>query len=100
MGQYGIPMAAGYQVQTSCSTLFVANVSPYLNETQLKELFGKYPGFVNIRIQRPQGVAFVKYQSQDNAFAAMNALQNVSPSNDSHAFRIEFARSDMSNVVA
>ncbi len=47
-----------------CSTLFIANLGPMVNEEELREVFRSFPGFCRLRIYNKNGapVAFVEYQ--------------------------------------
>ncbi|XP_062512284.1 RNA-binding protein, mRNA-processing factor 2a-like [Corticium candelabrum] len=47
-----------------CSTLFVANISPFATEQDMKELFQRYPGFKRARLYSKGGlpVCFVDFQ--------------------------------------
>ncbi|KHJ44336.1 hypothetical protein D918_05347 [Trichuris suis] len=81
-----------------CSTLFVANLSADVKETELREVFGSFPGFQRLKMLCKQGypIAFAEYATVNEATHAMNALQGfVLLSSDRGPLRIEYARSRM-----
>ncbi|CDW55905.1 protein couch potato [Trichuris trichiura] len=87
---------------TPCSTLFVANLSADVKETELREVFGSFPGFQRLKMLCKQGypIAFAEYATINEATHAMNALQGfVLLSSDRGPLRIEYARSRMPEVA-
>lgn len=97
------PSAALQNASTSaCSTLFVANLSPSVNEEELRGLFKAFPGFTRMRLHNKNGtcVAFVEYGDLRQATQAMLALQGVQLNStaDRGGLRIEYARNKMADV--
>jgi len=78
-----------------CSTLFVANLHPDVQERDLVRLFRITTGFRRLRLSLKDGVAicFVEYADVDSSTHAMNTLQGfpVGPT----SVRIEYARTRM-----
>lgn len=78
-----------------CTTLFVANLHPDVQERDLVRLFKITPGFRRLRLSLKDGVAicFVEYNDIQSSTHAMNTLQGfpVGPT----SIRIEFARTRM-----
>lgn len=116
-------MAASIASNNPCSTLFVANLGPAVNEHELKEVFASFPGFCRLRMHNKNGspVAFVEYSvrsfkkqsfshhkiclwqklSQDvrQAVQAMSHLQGfILLSSDRGGIRIEYAKHKMGEV--
>ena len=53
-----------------CTTLFVANLGAMVNEDEVKEVFGSFPGFCRLRLHNKNGspVGFVEFQVCSNLF--------------------------------
>lgn len=88
--------------QQPCSTLFVANLGPNINEEELRQLFKNFPGFSRMRMHSKGGspIAFVEYQDVRQAITALNNLQGfqISSLERGSGIRIEFARTKMGDV--
>ncbi|CAD6184589.1 unnamed protein product [Caenorhabditis auriculariae] len=93
------PVAAS---TSNCSTLFVANLSPNVNEDELRQVFKAFPGFTRLRVHNKNGscVAFVEYLDLQRATQAMLALQGfqISSTAERGGLRIEYARNKMADV--
>jgi len=78
-----------------CSTLFVANLHPDVNDSNLNRLFRNLPGFKRLRLSNNKEVpiCFVEFDSVPAATHAMNNLQGV-PVGPT-CMRIEYARTKM-----
>jgi RNA recognition motif-containing protein len=78
-----------------CSTLFVANLHPDVQERDLNRLFRNLPGFKRLRLSVKDGVSicFVEFDNIQASTHAMNNLQGV-PVGPT-CMRIEFARTRM-----
>lgn len=78
-----------------CSTLFVANLHPDVQEKDLIRLFRNTAGFRRLMLSLKDGIAFcfVEYTDVESSTHAMNNLQGfpIGPS----SIRIEFARTKM-----
>ncbi|VDO99900.1 unnamed protein product [Soboliphyme baturini] len=111
----GVTSAAPMQSSAAnqpCTTLFVANLGPTVNEQELREIFGSFPGFCRLRMHNKNGspVAFIEYfvshfdslsMSKDlcQATQAMTTLQGfVLLSSDRGGIRIEYAKHKMGEV--
>jgi len=84
-----------------CSTLFVANLGQFVDEQELKELFGSFPGYCRLRMHNKGGapVAFVEYADVRFAAQALMALQGTYLlSSDRGGVRIEYARNKMAEA--
>uniref|UniRef100_A0A5S6QDB4 RRM domain-containing protein n=1 Tax=Trichuris muris TaxID=70415 RepID=A0A5S6QDB4_TRIMR len=105
--QMALPAAgsgrAGYGNQSPpCCTLFIANLSVEVKESELREVFGSFPGFHRLKVLCKQGypIAFAEYATVSDATHAMNALQGfVLLSSDRGALRIEYARNRLPENV-
>jgi len=78
-----------------CSTLFVANLHPDVQERDLNRMFRNMPGFRRLRLSLKDGVSicFVEFTDVQSSTHAMNNLQGV-PVGPT-CMRIEFARTRM-----
>ncbi|CAA0842373.1 U2 small nuclear ribonucleoprotein B [Striga hermonthica] len=81
---YGVPSAAprpgksGTQeaVTEPNNILFVQNLPPETNSLTLESFFKKFDGYREVRmIEAKPGIAFVEYENEASAFAAMESLQ-------------------------
>jgi len=81
-----------------CSTLFVANLHPDVQERDLNRVFRNLPGFRKLRLSNKDGVSicFVEFNDVQTSTHAMNNLQGV-PVGPT-CMRIEFARTRMGEV--
>lgn len=96
-GPYGAPpgaapAAAAAPANSANKILFLENVPEDANEGMLSVLFGQHDGFVEVRLvpQRP-GIAFVEFETDAQAGAALQALQGFKVATDK-ALRITFAK--------
>lgn len=92
--------AAVQQAAPPCSTLFIANLLPTVNEDELRALFKTFPGFCRLRTHsKPNAsVAFVEYVDVRQATQAMMALQGIPvTSSERGGLRIEYARNKMAD---
>lgn len=86
---------------SACSTLFVGNLGPSVNEEELKQVFRSFPGFCRLRMHTKGGssVAFVEYSDIRQATQAMTSLQGFQiSSSERGGMRIEFAKNKMGDV--
>lgn len=69
--------AASIAYNNPCSTLFVANLGPNVNEQELKEIFASFPGFCRLRMHNKNGspVAFVEYTVRKNVQKKIKILK-------------------------
>lgn len=78
-----------------CSTLFVANLHPDVQERDLNRVFRNMPGFRRLRLSMREGVSicFAEFNDVQSSTYALNNLQGipVGPT----CMRIEFARTRM-----
>lgn len=84
--------------QPPCSTLFIANLGPNVDESELKAVFAAFAGFSRFRFHTKGGspVAFVEYTEIRYAAQAMASLQGFTlPSSDRGGIRIEYAKHKM-----
>nr|XP_002740760.2 PREDICTED: protein couch potato-like isoform X1 [Saccoglossus kowalevskii] len=91
-------MAAVTGSNAPCSTLFVANLGTHTTEEELRELFGRIPGFSRLRLHNKGGApcCFVEFQNVVFASQALNQMQGqVMFSSDRGGLRIEFAKNKM-----
>jgi len=81
-----------------CSTLFVANLHPDVQERDLNRVFRNLPGFRKLRLSTKDGISicFVEFGDVQSSTHAMNNLQGV-PVGPT-CMRIEFARTKMGEV--
>jgi U2 small nuclear ribonucleoprotein B'' len=68
--------AAGPAAPSTNRLLFAENLPPQANEAMLSLVFQQFPGFKEVRMvaQRP-GIAFVEYDNEAGAAAALAGLQ-------------------------
>ncbi|KAG0260277.1 hypothetical protein DFQ27_003634 [Actinomortierella ambigua] len=72
--------------------LFVQNLPDDVVESQLVELFSRYPGFKEVRmVPGKKGIAFVEYDNEYVSETAKNALADYSISED-NKMKVTFAR--------
>ena len=73
-------------------SLFVENLPPSTQVGMLNMLFGQYPGLQEVRLvdARP-GIAFVDFESEPTATAAMEGLDKFNVS-AGHALKITYAK--------
>lgn len=71
--------------------LFVENLTPEISEGILKTIFSKYNGFKEVRLFQGKGVAFVEYDNEINAGAALLGLNNLLLT-DNCILKITFAK--------
>lgn len=71
--------------------LLVENLTSDINEPILRNVFGKYKGFQEVRLSSSKGVAFVEYDSEINAGGALLGLNNFHLS-DNCVLQISFAK--------
>lgn len=68
------------QQRSLSSNIFVSRLSFYTTEEELKKLFSRFGNIRNVRLirdartQRPKGFAFIDYSSEDEAQAAVKAM--------------------------
>ena len=76
------PSAAAAAASTN-SILFVENLPTEANESMLLLVFQRFPGLKEVRLvpQRP-GIAFVEYDNEDGAAAALAGLQGFKLATD------------------
>jgi RNA recognition motif-containing protein len=73
------------------NTLFVEELTPDVTENILKTIFGKYNGFREVRLFSGKGMAFVEYDTELNAGAALLGLNNMNLTNEC-VLHISFAK--------
>lgn len=56
---------------TPNNILFIENLTPEINNVILKDLFSQYLGFRDVRVLSGKGLAFVEYDNEMNAGAAL-----------------------------
>lgn len=81
--------------QMPCDTLLVGNISDNVDENELLLLFGKQPGFKQLKLLRKPKltVAFVEYMDVNLAAAVLAALHGTMlASSDRGPIRIEYSR--------
>ncbi|KAH7332431.1 hypothetical protein KP509_20G087000 [Ceratopteris richardii] len=81
-----------------CSTLFVANLGSTCTESELSDVFLRFPGFRKVKLQSRGGlpVAFVEFQDTDCSTQALNQLQNfMLPSSVRGGMTLEYAKARM-----
>jgi len=72
--------------------LFVQNLPEAAKSSMVSMLFQQFPGFLEVRmIETKPGIAFVDFETEENAAAALNGLHNfqITPSNVLH---VSFAK--------
>lgn len=57
--------------------LFVENLTQDITESILTAVFSKYLGFKEVRLSQGKGIAFVEYDTEINAGAALLGLNNL-----------------------
>jgi len=84
------------------TTLFVASLGTYTQESEVRDIFQGQPGFRKLRFNHDksgQPVAFVDFQDVETSTLAMKNLQgHVLPSCDKGGIRIEYAKNAMGTV--
>jgi len=99
---YMPPFSAQLPSSTSkvppCSTLFVANLHPDVQDRDLNRVFRNLPGFRKLRLSNKDGISicFVEFTDVQSSTHAMNNLQGV-PVGPT-CMRIEFARTRMGEI--
>ncbi|CAI5469088.1 unnamed protein product [Closterium sp. Yama58-4] len=88
-----------YKDNPPCNTLYIGNLSPFVNETEILSVFGTQPGYVQMKLTR-QGVTntccFVQYSDIASASAVHAALQGTSlASSDRGPIRIQFSKNPL-----
>eukprot|EP01099_Mayorella_cantabrigiensis_P001499 TRINITY_DN165_c0_g1_i2.p2 TRINITY_DN165_c0_g1~~TRINITY_DN165_c0_g1_i2.p2 ORF type:complete len:316 (-),score=56.20 TRINITY_DN165_c0_g1_i2:154-1101(-) len=111
-GYMGSDMSLGYGMGTAqpsrnppCNTLFVGNLGTGTSEQELREVFGRYPGFRRLRLNSKPGpnggaVCFVEYQDAACSTHSMNGLQGWPPRSSDRpgGMRIEYAKNRMGEM--
>jgi len=64
------------QTPQHMTTVYVGNLSPYTNQSELLPLFQSYGYVQEVRLQTDRGYAFVKMDSHEGAAQAIVALNN------------------------
>lgn len=64
------------QTPQHMTTVYVGNLSPYTNQSELLPLFQQYGYVQEVRLQTDRGYAFVKMDSHEGAAQAIVALNN------------------------
>ena len=80
-------------MQDKSHILFISNLGDSVDDDQLKSLFQKHDGFVEVRrVPGKKDLAFVEYESIDTAATAKNILCGFEINSGCH-IQIEFAKS-------
>jgi len=86
------PQASSANAPTSNQTLFVENLPKEANEGMLLLVFQKFPGLKEVRlVPHKPGIAFVEYDNEQGASAAMVGLQGFKLATDK-PMAISFAK--------
>jgi hypothetical protein len=56
--------------------LLAGNLPPELNDIMLRALFGRFPGFVDVRLIPERGLAFVEFADEGSSTVALQGLNN------------------------
>ncbi|XP_065184003.1 RNA-binding protein with multiple splicing 2-like isoform X2 [Sycon ciliatum] len=97
-GTQSSPPAQWAAKMSPCNTLFVANLGTYTTEQELREVFGRFPGFRRLRLHSKGStpVAFVEFTDETFAHNSLVYLQGFQLlSSERGGIRIEFARNRM-----
>jgi RNA recognition motif-containing protein len=86
------PQASSANAPMSNQTLFVENLPKEANEGMLLLVFQKFPGLKEVRlVPHKPGIAFVEYDNEQGASAAMVGLQGFKLATDK-PMAISFAK--------
>ncbi len=79
------------QLLTPNNILFIENLTSDITEPILRVVFSKYNGFKEVRLYPGRGIAFVEYDTEINAGAALLGLNNYALTNEC-ILHISFAK--------
>lgn len=71
--------------------LFVENLTPDITESILTAVFSKYVGFKEVRLSQGKGIAFIEFDNEINAGAALLGMNNLNLTADCK-LQISFAK--------
>jgi len=71
--------------------LFVEHLTPEITESILTAVFSKFAGFKEVRISQGKGIAFVEFDNEINAGAALLGMNNLNLTADCK-LQISFAK--------
>jgi len=76
---------------TPNKTLFVENIPEEANDTMLLMLFKQYPGFIEVRLIAGRNLAFVDYETEQQAGLALQGLNGFQVNSNSQ-LKVTYAR--------
>jgi hypothetical protein len=59
------------------ANLYVNNLSPYINEVQIRQLFGDYGQVASVKLFTQHGYGFVSFENPQSALIAMQSLNGA-----------------------
>lgn len=79
------------------TNLYVTNLPRNITEQEIEDIFGRFGNIVQKNILKdkvtgmPRGVAFVRYDKKEEAQAALNGLNGVTPEGGTEAMQVKIA---------